>query len=381
MVSSTSKSDNPNAGVPWTEQEDEDLLAAMLHYGTRWDLLKQRMPSRTEDALRLRWHQRIKQRTASGDWHQRIKQRMANGGRKQADRCNAQKLVIPTSRSVQYTAEEDRIILEGSDSRGRKWRKLAKMLPGRTDSSVRNRWGRLQKARKQGQRVPSAEPAPTFTPPLSAVVPSIPTPHDQMTDLPAQAFPPCCIPTLASAPVKTEDESLCAPSSGVVRITIPYTAQTDCLLAPSVPSVTSVSAFSVFSAFSQSRPTYTFACQDTDSASSDHLSAPVAACTTPSSLVAILLAAFNRAESGSCGPKHPRLYLATQASSSMLTSEEAPVAMPCIGGAPVTMACMPRSGCLLAPFITPTVTPTDHESTSTPSIDGIRFTYRHAPHC
>ena len=46
-----------------------------------------------------------------------------------------------------WTAEEDRLIEEGVRRFGCKWRQIATALPGRSDSSIRNRWMRLQKER------------------------------------------------------------------------------------------------------------------------------------------------------------------------------------------------------------------------------------------
>ena len=46
-----------------------------------------------------------------------------------------------------WSAEEDRLIEEGVRRFGCKWRQIATALPGRSDSSIRNRWMRLQKER------------------------------------------------------------------------------------------------------------------------------------------------------------------------------------------------------------------------------------------
>merc|ERR1719487_399422 len=43
-----------------------------------------------------------------------------------------------------WTAEEDRIIDMGVRVQGLKWRAIAALLPGRTESGCRNRWVRTQ---------------------------------------------------------------------------------------------------------------------------------------------------------------------------------------------------------------------------------------------
>jgi len=48
-----------------------------------------------------------------------------------------------------WDPEEDRLILECMSDFGPRWSRIVKRLPGRTISSVRNRWQRIDKGRKQ----------------------------------------------------------------------------------------------------------------------------------------------------------------------------------------------------------------------------------------
>lgn len=55
-----------------------------------------------------------------------------------------------------WSPEEDTIILEMHTELGPSWSKIVQRLPGRTVSSVRNRWQRIEKGRKQREAgVPS----------------------------------------------------------------------------------------------------------------------------------------------------------------------------------------------------------------------------------
>ena len=52
---------------------------------------------------------------------------------------------------TEWTAEEDRVILEEVSSNGFKWRRIATQLPRRSESSVRNRYTRLLSAAQKGR--------------------------------------------------------------------------------------------------------------------------------------------------------------------------------------------------------------------------------------
>ena len=49
-----------------------------------------------------------------------------------------------------WTEEEDQLIEEGVRRFGCKWRQIATALPGRSDSSIRNRWMRMQREKAEG---------------------------------------------------------------------------------------------------------------------------------------------------------------------------------------------------------------------------------------
>ena len=47
-----------------------------------------------------------------------------------------------------WSPEEDHIIIQMVNTDGPKWSRIVQELPGRTVSSVRNRWQRIEKGRK-----------------------------------------------------------------------------------------------------------------------------------------------------------------------------------------------------------------------------------------
>merc|ERR1719198_2424456 len=54
-----------------------------------------------------------------------------------------------TAERREWTLDEDLAIREGVKRHGFRWRKIAAMLPGRSDDAVRNRWARLKSSYPQ----------------------------------------------------------------------------------------------------------------------------------------------------------------------------------------------------------------------------------------
>lgn len=57
------------------------------------------------------------------------------------------------SKTIPWTSAEDKVICEGVEVHGFKWSLISSSLPGRTDNAVRNRWHRLEQARRWREEV------------------------------------------------------------------------------------------------------------------------------------------------------------------------------------------------------------------------------------
>ena len=129
----------------WLEHEDVLVMALVRKLGKRWDRVADHLPSRSADAIRSHF--------ALTGLHLRLQGlESSQEGRKMLDGIYAGTCadVLETADAddgIQrqgWSEAEDAIIREGVARLGFRWRLIADSLPGRSDSSIRNRWHRLQ---------------------------------------------------------------------------------------------------------------------------------------------------------------------------------------------------------------------------------------------
>ncbi|CAG9321536.1 unnamed protein product [Blepharisma stoltei] len=121
------KSDRLQARQFWLPEEDETLRDLVLHKGThRWSLIAKEVNSIVHNGMPIRQGKQCRER-----WYNHLNDGLIKGN---------------------WTPEEDIIILEKQLEWGNKWSDIARLLKGRTENQVKNRWKSITKRSKKSRK-------------------------------------------------------------------------------------------------------------------------------------------------------------------------------------------------------------------------------------
>ena len=212
LAPTRSRTRHPSSNHPkWSTEEDDLLKELMKEYETnqttpKWTELAKKFTNKTPHQVSDRWAKVLNPALLKGSWTgeedmiivEWVKQNGPKNWGALADnlpgriskQCRERwhNHLCPNVNKMEWTAEEDLILIEHQKKWGNKWSKIAALLPGRTDNSVKNRWNSSLKRRLE--RISSGQ-EPAFKrgrkPKRASEAPNVSVQHEEEKNGPTES--------------------------------------------------------------------------------------------------------------------------------------------------------------------------------------------------